>query len=439
MNIFLSLFQLITIITICVYEYKKKYMSVFLWGTLLVMFGLPHFLSVVFKITLYNEVTMIKASIFVILFNLIYLSTKMYINLIIEGLSRKNKRNATLDTLPEPDGQKIEDEYIVKFFFVGLLCSVFVLTIFGVKNLGSIINFSWGNFRRVTSELELLHPVRYISFFLLALGGVALVYKRLGKKFMFLTSLGIIVFYVMATGNRITVLPALMTMIIPYILDEKNRISFKQVVTLGVMGFFSVYLVYFLRLLRIYGGFYNLIHEIDFAKTNEIIWEMILSGDGELGLRNAFYYFIYYDNNFANFNKGHTYIRLLLIAIPRSLIPEIKPPEFGVSMGNAWNPNPKTFFYSMHPTLYGDCFANLWWFGVFLGIYWAILTYLLEKHIDRENDVVRDMLRVLFGAVYVIVGRGSVYNGLFFGFLGSIIIGLIYLIANCFYGRSLRR
>ena len=67
--------------------------------------------------------------------------------------------------------------------------------------------------------------------------------------------------------------------------------------------------------------------------------------------------------------------------------------------------NPYNTSYSMHPTLYGDCFANLWWFGIILGHFWALL--------------------VLLGTAYVIVGRGSVYNGLFYAFAGTLVILIV--------------
>ena len=161
---------------------------------------------------------------------------------------------------------------------------------------------------------------------------------------------------------------------------------------------------------------------------------MILSGDGELSLRNAFYHFIYYNNNFNNFNMGHTYIRLLLIVIPTSLILELN----HLILRFLWvahGHNPYNTTYSMHPTLYGDCFANLWWFGILLGIFWALFSFFIDKFIIKKNEVVRMMLMVLFSTAFVIAGRGSVYNGFFIAFAGTIIVAGINLASRINYIR----
>ncbi len=432
MNVFLSLIQLITIILICIYEYKKKYTSVFLWATLLIMFGFPHFLSVISKNISYDEDTLIKASIFVILFNVVYFSTKAFIVLIERGLAKRNVRDIEGHKLNEIRMQNIvnRDKCLTKLFFIILVFCLFVLVAFSIRHLGSIANSSWGNFRNLNNELGFSSSLRYANLLFFASAGVALVYKNYSKKTMMLAALGIITFYSMLTGNRITILPAFMTIIIPFVFNNRKKLSLRQVIIFSLIAFFAIYMVYLLRFLRIYGGFYNFIREFNFVEINSRILDMLLDGDGELGLRKAFYHFIYYDNNFANFNKCHTYIRLLLIAIPTSLIPEIKPPDFAISMGSAWSMDPYNTVYSMHPTLYGDCFANLWWFGILLGAFWAVFSCILDKYMNKKNKVIKSMLMVLFGTVYVIAGRGSVYNGFFIGLVGAIVIEIIYLVSR---------
>lgn len=435
MNVFLAFIQLITIILICIYEYKKKYISIFLWGTLLIMYGVPHFLSVVFKKISYDEEVVIKASIFVILFNLLYLFTKFLIFDITKNIStykttlvEKIKLHRVAEVYLGPK----RDEHLTRVFFALLASCLFILVVSSVAYFGSVFNSSWGNFRRLNKELGFMSPIRYTNFIFFGCAGVALVYKKYNKNIMFIISLMIIVFYSLITGNRITILPALMAIIIPYIFNDKKKLSIKQILFLSFIAFFIIYLVHFLRLLRIYGGFYNLAINFDFEQVNLQVLDMILNGNGgELALRNIFYYFIYKDNNFINFNRGHTYIRLLLIAIPTSLSGGLKSPDFAITMGSAWKNDPYNSSYSVHPTLYGDCFANFWWFGIFLGAFWAALSYMLDnKCVHIKNEVVRSMLMVLWGTVYVIVGRGSVYNGFFIGYAGSIVVGTVYLISK---------
>jgi hypothetical protein len=431
MNILLAFIQLVLIIIICIYEYKKKYISIFLWATLLVMFGLPHFLAVITNNTLYSDDVMIKASIFVILFNLLYLFTKFFIAKIKKrylGYATANINDTNMCV--KEINNDIKNKYLTKLFFILLLFSFLILIGTSIMYLGSISNCSWGNFRGLSAGLGFRNPIKYANCLFFGSAGIALAYIKYNKKVIFLISLGIIVSYVMITGNRITILPALVAIIIPFVFNEKKKLPIKYILLFGFMAFFTIYLVYFLRLLRIYGGFYNLISGYNFAQINERVFSMLLDGNGELSLRKAFYHFIDINNNWPNFNKGHTYIRLLLIAIPTSLSGGLKPFDFAITMGSAWSNNPYNTTYSMHPTLYGDCFANLWWFGIFLGVFWAVFSYVLDKCIDRKNEVIKSMLMVLFGTVYVIAGRGSVYNGFFIGYAGSIVIGVTYLISR---------
>ena len=107
------------------------------------------------------------------------------------------------------------------------------------------------------------------------------------------------------------------------------------------------------------------------------------------------------------------------------LIPSIKPPDFAIDMGTAWSMNPYNTSYSMHPTLYGDCFANFWWFGIILGSLWAVLVFVIDAFVLRFETTAREILMVLLATSYVIIARGSVYNGLFTAFAGTLIVVIV--------------
>lgn len=431
-NILLATLQLITIIIISIYEYRRKSIALFLWATLLLMFGFPHILSIITGTSNYNDNIMIKASIFVILFNFLYICSKIILYRVFNG-DHKLEEDEIGATMLNNDLSKKHQRISSKatrLYFMLLLLSFFILVFYSIKYLGSISNSSWGEFRRINNELGPKSLLRYATFIFFGSAGVSLVYFSNKKDIMALFSLMIIVLYSLITGNRITMLPAIVTIILLYTFLSDMKLSFKKIVGFSLMGFFVLYIVYFLRLLRVYGGVYNLISNYNFIELNAQVFDMLLNGNGELGLRKAFYHFIYYENNFANFNKGHTYIRLLLIGIPTALIPAIKPPDFAISMGSAWSGNPYNTVYSMHPTLYGDCFANLWWFGVLLGIFWALFSYQIDKFIYGKNKTTKMMFMVLFSTAYVIAGRGSVYNGFFIAFIGTIIIFIVNLISR---------
>lgn len=418
----LGMMQLISIIVVSIYEYHKKSITIFLWATLLVMFGMPHLLSIITNTSNYSDDIMIKASIFVIIFNFLYMMTKIFL------FSFCFKTNFSWDSNKYPESiksQKISNSRVKrlkKLIFFTLLVAFFMLIYYTLKHLGSLSNASWGRFRVLNTELGFNSLLRYATFILFGVSGIALVYLKEKKWNRAIISMIIVVLYTLITGNRIVILPVIISIILKYIYINNKKLNLKTIISISILGCTVIYLVYFLRLLRIYGGLYNMINSSSITELIKRNFEMILNGEGELSLRNAFYHFIYYDNNFKNFNKGHTYIRMLLIAIPTFLIPRIKPPDFAISMGSAWAMNPNNTTFSMHPTLYGDCFANLWWFGVLLGVFWALFSFSIDKFIYEKNEIVRLVLMVLFGSVFVIVGRGSVYNGFFIAFTGIIVV-----------------
>ena len=430
MNLLLAGVQVISILTICIYEYRKKWVSVFLWGTLLVMFGLPHFIGILFNTTSYDPEVMIKASLFAILFNTLYLLTKGCLVLIERGFSAPDARS---NRRGKPHYWTLASQYERDRRFTSIsfgtlaICLIVLLTV-SVVHFGGVRNTSWGKFYGLSREMGLRNPLKYTNVLFFASAGVALAYRESGNAVMFLASSSIIVAYAMITGNRITILPLLVTLITSVAFSRRKRIALGRVFALGLMGICAIYVVYLLRLLRIDGGIANFMANFSIVETNRRILHQVLTGDGELGLREVFYYFIYHDNDFCNFNKAHTYIRLLLIAVPTRWAGGLKPPDFAISMGSAWSGNPANTTYSVHPTLYGDCFANLWWLGILLGMLWALLSYVIDRRIDRKTGAPRYMLMVLLGTVYVIVGRGSVYNGMFLAFTASIMIAIIGLV-----------
>lgn len=431
MSILLSFIQLISILVICIYEYKKQHISVFMWATLLIMFGLPHFISVVSGISIFKDLILLQASFFVISFNTVYFISKVIIDSIVKG----NRKFSSIVEFNYQDNQSKlvlsnRDSSVVNLNFILLLFCLIIVLWTSYMYFGGIAASSWGNFYKLNHELGFSNPVKYAEFLFFAVAGVALVYKSWGKNIMFFIAILIIVCYSLITGNRITVLPAFMAFIIPVILNKKNRLSFRKVIFFSLMAVIVVYSVYFLRLVRVFGSISNFIENFDLGKINSMIFNMLLNGDGELGLRNAFYHFINIDNNFPGLNEGATYIRLLLILIPTRILEGVKPPDFAITMGSAYIGDSGNTTYSMHPTLYGDVFANFGWYGIIFGVFWAFLTYVICLLVNRNNTVIKYMLLVLFGTVFVIIARGSVYNGLFWGIESSVIIGIIYVISR---------
>ena len=100
---------------------------------------------------------------------------------------------------------------------------------------------------------------------------------------------------------------------------------------------------------------------------------------------------------------------MLLVYIPSQFSLGLKPQSFDLYMGQAIG---MASGGSMHPTLFGDCFGNLYWFGILLGGVWAAIANGIDTLINRQKfDFYKIMIFFLGSYSFVVVGRGSVYNG----------------------------
>lgn len=114
---------------------------------------------------------------------------------------------------------------------------------------------------------------------------------------------------------------------------------------------------------------------------------------------------------------------MLFVYIPTRWSLGLKPDDFAISMGHAYG---MAAGGSTHPTLFGDCYANLDIFGIFLGAFWAIYVTIADRIIiSRKHSLSAILIYVLNAVVYVIIGRGSVYNGFWFIAYGVPLILLI--------------
>ncbi|MEW4220650.1 O-antigen polymerase [Rossellomorea marisflavi] len=414
MGSILGILQLISILMILLIEFKMKSILIFLWGALLILFGIPHFLEVITLSSGYTIETLNSASLFVIIFNVLYIVTRLSIT------------NYTGTKAFENDHKiKIDNEKLAQLIFFTFISSVLLLYLSNIIFFGKIFGVSWGEYININREIGLLNPFKISLYLFFATAGVGLIYYKTSKLMYFLV-LGIILMYSLTTGNRVTILPLLVSSIYPFLYNEKLKSS--SIFSLAIFGVITVYVVYFLRLIRIYGGFGNMIESRTLSELNSEVMFMLLSGDGELSLKNAFYFFIQNNNNFPNFLEGHTYLRILLMPIPTSLTLGLKPPDFTISMGSAYISDYSNNSYSMHPTFFGDLYGNFGMVGVITSILFVVIFTFVNKRVrnlKRSNEILYFPTFVLLSTVLVIIGRGSVYNGVFYFAIGlSILIVL---------------
>lgn len=430
MNLILSLIQLFVCIGINLKEYKNKSISIFFWAILLVIFSIPHTISVIFGYNIYGKDTAIKASLFFLGFQTIYIITRLVI------LNKSKKFALINDFTDEETGLETEKLKINfdRYFYLNIIVGA-VFLIYLILRFGRLSGFSWGEIYLASVNkstlkdviLENLKNINQMIYF--SVTGLIVICILSKKKIKTIILGTIILFYSMTTRNRITLLPLLVGIILVYVLKNK-KITIKQLITLSLLGIFSVYIVYAILIFRHSGTINSFVRQYSFKEFNEAVFDSILNGDGELGLRNIFYYFINNDNNFEGFNEGATYKRILFMFVPTKLSFGMKPKDFAITMSSAYTGDIYNTTYSVHPTFLGDAYANFSWYGIFLGIIMALVMYILDNYIYKREYIDKILLMCLWGTCLIIIGRGSVYNGTYIGVMSTIIISIISLFKN---------
>ena len=396
-NITFGIAQLILMGIILYNEVIKKSPAVFMWATLFLMFALPHTLAVFIPDEEYSVDVITKASAFVIVFCLLYLAFRRKGK--IDYIKLKGERLELADTQ-------------VKHSYFELLCiAIFIACIAiymadFVMSQGGLLNTSWATARTVSESYVSLSglAVRIILTF----SGFSLYYFLTKRKGMALVIVALLVLMVLLTRNRVQVIPVLVLPIAIALLKIKE-IKPKHIILAGLMAVAVIYIVYGIRAFRWLGTLQNAMNTFSWGYMNRTILGFLKDQDGELGLRRIFYFFIDNNNQFEGFNKGSTYLRMLLVFVPSRLTFGLKPESFDLVMGQAIG---MVEGGSTHPTLFGDCFGNFGWFGAALGIFWALFCNAVDYIIERRpDDFFKIMLYFLASYAYVVMGRGSVYNG----------------------------
>ena len=401
MVVFLSVLQFLCIVLIMVLEFNKKSPVVFLWATVFLMFGVMHMASCIAGTNAYSDAVLNEASLFVIGFCVVYAAVRI---LLLRGSINQPLPFLRDDYLTMVSGKVSRRENIV--FFIAL-CFVVTVDIVGKAiKLGGIGNISWGGTREI--QQSYLNSSQILSVAFLLLSGL-LLYALMRKQYTYAAIISaVILLRVIISRNRVEVIP-LFACLLGYYLIKRRRITIKVIVFCSVCACLVIYVVYALRAYRWYGTIDNFLQTVTFRNFNEQILEFFRKDNGELGLRKWFYYFIDGDNQFENFGQGHSYLRMLLTFVPTKLSLGIKPPDFAQSMGSAIG---MAAGGSMHPTLFGDAYANFGIWGIFAGAFWAGYATLADKIMNfLKNDISVFFAYSLCAYAYVVEGRGAVYNG----------------------------
>ena len=427
MTIILGTIQLLLIGIICIYELKNKSTSIFLWAVLILMFGIMHFFTALTGDTEYNDKIINTSSLFVIIFCVTYLVTRI---LII--------RKSCLNTMVFKQDLEIK-KTDKKFFFI-LFLLLIIVVIYQIYILatgaGGLSNTSWGNMRKTTTNTGYFSYSQMFTTLFFTASSCIMVAIMLKDKKKVIVLITLILLEVIISRNRIEILPIFSALILLYI-SKIKKIKIKQIIVFSIVGIIAIYSVYALRVFRHYGTLETFIKNFNFVEFNDKVNLYLKTDNGELGLRRHFYYFMSKDNNFKDFGEGNTYIRMLLVAIPTKWSLGIKPNDFAISMGYAIDPTVEG--YSIHPTLFGDCYANFGMLGMFMGIFWAIYATVLDYILNKQKEIVKYSSTLICSVAYIIIARGSVYNGFVWQFYGLIMLQVIALISRITIKKSEHR
>lgn len=384
---------------ILLFELKVKSTSIVLWAGITVFFAIPHLLDSMYDNFEYQDSTIILATLFSLFFNITYFATRLLIIKInFKGLKYLDKYVSTHE----------ENKYL-NIILLSVILSAIFLCIHVYITFGSFLNFTWIDLFDNRDGIIYLLSSYLLSF------SVSIVYITYSRKRYSYCAIGILSLIVILVISRVraNLIPIFLPLIVSFIL---NGTTFSSTLVRVIKSIFSGLLLLLCIMLfaafRVFGDFSQ---DIDLQILFNVVFDLFTSKHSEFGLRNAFYLFVENNNEFEGFNLGLGYIRLLMIALPSFLAFGFKPIDFASYMSIAYAPESSVLgLNSMHPTIYGDSFANFNYLGIFLGIFWAFLIKFLD--IMCKNRTLNIYSAATFSSVVyalTLVARGAIYNGLY--------------------------
>jgi len=417
MLFFLASMQFLVLIYIILYEYRQGSVSIFLWSMNLIVIGVGGILAIVIE-PKYSFYTYTKGYIFSILFMCIYILTRVILN----TYSKKKLIKRIQENLIKGSEISINPIFKVLSFLSFLLFILYSLRMFG-----NVFDVTWSNY--VYTRPELFSFEYFLSFFSQQFRFIAIpilfiyIYKK--QKFQFFIYSIFLFLPFIFTRDRVQILPFFVIIILIFYVKNK-KLTIGLIIKYFLLGIFILIFLYAFRIYRFYGSLNNFIDNFNYDIFYKQVFNLFKMNNGELGLIDAYYYFIEKDNIFLGFGKMSTYNRMLLFFIPTQFSFGIKHSDFAITMYSAYFNNYSNTVGSMHPTLIGDCYANAGEFGIFLGIFWAFFVKIIDSICYRKNILFSIFLTITWGYNYIIIARGAVYNGYINGIYTSILISLVF-------------
>ncbi len=428
----LTLYLLYTINTLLLitgvhFSLKRKRVYSLLWATLAILqilsvFGSNTFLAKFGLNTLiYGQELMVPA-------NLLFLIVTIGLDIIF----LKKKTIAKIDS----DRDQYKKRILNRYFFVALAILTFSLML-RFRHGTAVALSNWENARASLGILDspsmllgfiyfpsiwvALKEKKYLLFTLMSLFGLIL-FQIVGSRAMALTLICAI--YIDLLRSPIPYLKKLLLLVVLSVAGFGLHTFTRLVRGLGVAAFLA---------LVASGGLFGHLASYDIDPSG-----------GESNIYGFYYYVIDRDYDHYPYRSGVTLIRLALLYIPSSKFPDIKPYDITTQLwidalqDGYFNFHSKRYIEilqnmlktnhpgSIHPTLWGDAYANLGLLGIFFyPILFSFISILIEYYITRLSAIGLFVVAPIIGMGYLMIGRGSVITG--FGFMGYIIPMIIII------------
>ncbi len=415
MNEFALIGMFLSFLIIVLYELYVRSASIVLWAGLFVLFAIPHAFDVILHVSNFRQDTYFFATIFVLVFNVVYISSRIVLHPITLH------RPKWLDV---SSSNKTARNYI-NLLFISLIISTALFLVHIYISFGSFTQFTW------IDLFDNRQTVYYaISSYLLSLSAPLAYIATIRRQYrLALTALGLLVITLVLSRVRANAIAIFVPLIVWYLYSGQSfGKTMRRLIYASLFGITFIATVLGFGALRVFGDYSE---SINFLDLLQVTFDLISSPHSEFGLRNAFYYFVENDNNFEGFGYGLGYVRLLLMPIPYSLSFDLKPIDFASYMSVAYDPeNSMLGVNSMHPTLYGDLFANFYYFAPLVAPLWAALIKLLDSlWLRQKENIFAASIFVSIAYALTLVARGALYNGLynvFFLFAVNWMLSLIF-------------
>lgn len=421
------------LVTGLLFSLKRQRIYSLLWATLATLqiisiFSLESFLVDFGLDTLiYGQTLMVPA-------NLLFL-------IVTAGLDIILLRNRRLNSGRTEATERISNRY----FFIALIIVIFSIML-RFRHGVAIALSDWESARASLGLVDSLGTL--LGFIYFSSIWVAFREKRF-LLFIPMSLLGFIFFQII--GSRAMLLTLLCAMYIDLL--HSSMPYLKKLFLLVVLGAAGFSLHTFTRLVRGLGlaAFLALVTSGGLL-AHLTIYDIDPSG-GESEIYGYYYYLIDKDYEYYPYKSGVTLIRLVMLYIPGSKFPDIKPRDITTQLWiDALRDGRFNYYFgfyserhleimrdmlhadqpgSIHPTLWGDAYANLGLLGIFFyPILFGFIVILIEYYITRLSLIGLFVVGPIIGLGYLMIGRGSVIAG--FGFMGYIIpiAIIIFLLAK---------